>query len=92
MAYGTSAYIKVVYQHSTSCSLIIGKSKLAPMKNKLVTIPRLELQATLMALRIKVTILDQMDMTIVSVFLWSDSKTVLNYLRNTKTNFGPYIM
>ena len=25
-------------------------------------------------------------------YLWSDSKTVLNYLRNRNTNFGPYIM
>ena len=32
VAYGTAAYMKVVYQNSTSCSLIIGKSKLAPMK------------------------------------------------------------
>ena len=31
-------------------------------------------------------------MAIISVFLWSDSKTVLNYLRNTGTNFGPYIL
>ena len=65
------------------------------MKNKLVTILRLELQAALMVSRIKVTILDQMDIAIDSVFLWSDSKTVLNYLRylrNTKNNFGPYIM
>ena len=54
------------------------------MKNILVTIPRLELQAALIASRIKVTILDQMDMPIDSVFLWSDSKTVLNYLRNGK--------
>ena len=37
-----------------------------------------------MASRIKVTILDQMDMAIDSLNLWSDSKTALNYLRNTK--------
>ena len=45
-----------------------------------------------MASRIKVTILDQMGMAIDSVFLWSDSKTSLNYLRNTKTNFASYII
>ena len=39
VAYGTAAYIKAVHQNSTSCNLIIGKSKLAPRKNKLVTIP-----------------------------------------------------
>ena len=62
------------------------------MKNISVTILRFELQATLMASRIKVTILDQMDMAIDSVFLWSDSKNVLIYLRNKKPNFEPYIM
>ena len=31
-------------------------------------------------------------MPIDSVFLRSDSKTVLNYLRNAKTNSGPYII
>ena len=92
VAYRTAAYIKVVYRNSTSCGLSIPKSKLAPMKNKLVTILRLEVQAALMASRIKVTVLDQMDIAIGSAFLWSGSKTILNYLRNTKTNFGPYIM
>ena len=56
MAYRTAAYIKVVYQNSTSCDLIIGKSKLAPMKNKLVTLLWLELQSALMVSRMKATI------------------------------------
>ena len=33
-----------------------------------------------------------MDMANDGVFLWSDSKTVLNYLWNTKNIFGAYIM
>ena len=32
------------------------------------------------------------DIHIDNIYLWSDSKTVLNYLRNRNTNFGPYIM
>ena len=65
----TAAYIKVVHQNSTPCRLLIDKSKLTLMKNKLVTIPWLELQAALITSRIKVTILDQMDMVIHSAFL-----------------------
>ena len=61
------------------------------MKNELVS-SRLELQASLMASRIKVAILEQIDMANDSVFLWSDSKIVLNYLWNTKNIFGAYIM
>ena len=49
------------------------------MKNELVS-SRLELQASLMGSRIKVAILEQIDMANDSVFLWSDSKIVLNYL------------
>ena len=89
-AYVTAAYIKVVHRNSTSRRLSVGKSKLAPMKNKLFTMLRLELQTALMSSRIKVTILDQIDIAIDSAFLWSDPKTVLNYLRNIKNSFGPY--
>ena len=62
------------------------------MKNKLTTIPRLKLQAALLASRIKVTVTQEMDIHMDNIYLWSDSKTVLNYLRNRNTNFGPYIM
>ena len=62
------------------------------MKNKLTTIPRLELQAVLLASRIKLTVTQEIDIHIDNIYLSSDSKTVLNYLRNRNTNFGPYIM
>ena len=46
-----------------------------------------------MASRIKLTILDHIIMAIDSVlFLWSDSKIVLNYLQNAKTNFGLFML
>ena len=62
------------------------------MKNKLTTIPRLELQTALLASRIKLTVSQEMDIHIDNIYLWSDSKTVLIYLRNTNTDFGPCIM
>ena len=62
------------------------------MRNKLVTISRLELQAVLLASRIKLTVTQEMEIHIDNIYLWSDSKTVLNYLRNSNTNFDPYIM
>ena len=51
-----------------------GKFKLAPMKNKLVTIPRLELQVALMASRIRVTTLVQIHIAINSVFYGQSQK------------------
>ena len=60
-AYGAAAYINVINTNSKHFNLILGKSKIAPMKNKLTTIPRLELQAALLASRIKLTITQEMD-------------------------------
>ena len=62
------------------------------MKNKLVLILWLELQDSLMASGIKRTILDEMIMATDTLLLWSDSKAVSNYLRNTKANFRPCIV
>ena len=61
------------------------------MKNKLTTIPRLELQVALLTSRIKLTLIQEMDIYIDNIYLWSDSKTVLN-LCNMNTHFGMYIM
>ena len=91
-AYGAAAYVNVVNTNSKHCNLVLGKSKIAPMKNKLTTIPRLELQTALLASRIKLTVTQEMNIHMDNIYLWSDSKTVLNYLRNRNTNFGPYIM
>ena len=55
-AYGAAAYINVTNTNSKHCNLVLGKSRTAPMKNKLTTIPRLELQAALLASRIKLTV------------------------------------
>ena len=88
-AYGAAAYVNVVNTNSKHCNLVLGKSKIAPIKNKLTTIPRLELQAALLASRIKLTVTQEMD--IHNIYLWSNSNTVLNYLRHRDTNFNPYI-
>ena len=91
-AYGAAAYINVINTNSKHCYLVLGKSKIAPMKNKFTTISRLKLREALLDSRIKLTVTQEMDIHIGNIYLWSDLKTVLNYLRNRNTNFGPYIM
>ena len=57
-----------------------------------MTIPRLELQAAVLASRLKTTILSELKLKVNQVCLWSDSSTVLKYIKNEKVNFGQYIM
>ena len=57
-----------------------------------MTIPRLELQAAVSASRLKTTIVEELELNIDRVHLWSDYVTVLKYIRNENVNFGQFIM
>ena len=91
LAYGAVAYFRYNEGNDTRCSFIMSKSRLAPIKQKTLTVPKLELQAAVVACRMKNVILDEVKLEIKSVYFWCDSKTVINYLKNETTNFGVYI-
>ena len=44
-----------------------------------------------MTTRLKVFLSEKVSENISKVFLWTDSKTFLNYLRNENRNFGAFI-
>ena len=60
---------------------IVGKTRVAPMKQH--TIPKLELVSAVTANTIKDLILKEHRISIASICLWSDSTTVLQWLRNS---------
>ena len=55
VAYGVVAYVRFFQDTDAKCSFIMSKSRLAPAKEKSISIPRLELQAAVIASRMKVT-------------------------------------
>ena len=63
---------------STMLSFVIGKARVAPMKP--ISIPKLELQASLIAARLKDEILKALTITIKRICLWTDSTTVIQWL------------
>ncbi|XP_075257361.1 uncharacterized protein LOC142349564 [Convolutriloba macropyga] len=67
----------------------MGKTRVAPLRQ--TTIPRLELQAAIYAARLKKTIEDEMDLKFDKIFLWSDSTTVLSWIKNFKLKHKMYI-
>ena len=69
---------------------IASKSRLASLSQK-PSIPRLELQAAVIATRLKNTIVNEIAIEKKNTFLWTDSKIVLNYLINNDINFGVHI-
>ena len=82
------AYIKTTSNQGTTIRFLMGKTRVAPLRQ--TTIPRLELQAALYAARLKKTSEDEMDFKFDKIFLWSDSSTVLTWIKNFKLKHKMY--
>ena len=89
-AYGAAAYFRTSRDGVVNCSFIIGKSRLAPIKRS--TAPRLELQAAVVASRIKDCIVREMVLHTDKIFMWTDSQVTLCYIRNEQKRFSNYVM
>ena len=78
-AYAAVAYLRSEIHGRTHLSLIMSKSRVSPKKP--MTVPRLELQAALLGARIAVTITKELEFDFEARVFWSDSTTILQWLR-----------
>ena len=62
-------------------AFVIGECRVAPMRH--LSIPRLELQTAVMAVRLKEQIVKEHEMKINSCSFWSDSTTVLQWIHSS---------
>ena len=69
-------------EYSADLAFVIRKSRVALMRH--LSIPRLELQAAVMALRLKEQIVKEPEMKVNSYSLWSDSTTVLQWKHSSR--------
>ena len=66
---------------------MLAKSRLAPLKERLLTIPKLELQAAVISARMKESELHENSFHRRAIYLWIDPKTVIRYIQNEKGHF-----
>ncbi|XP_043222567.1 uncharacterized protein LOC122381883 [Amphibalanus amphitrite] len=89
------AYACVTYLRLTNsagkvhCAFVFGKARVAPLKA--MTIPRLELAAATMAVRISTMLEKALEMSIHGVYYWTDSTTVLRYIRNDRARYHTFV-
>jgi hypothetical protein len=88
-AYGACAYLRSSADGHHTCTLVMGKARIAPIKP--TTIPRLELTAAMVASRMRTQIEEELKATIGKVVLWTDSTIVLGYIRNTTSRFKAFV-
>ena len=88
--YGQCSYLKFTNKAGqVHCSLVLGKARVAPLK--MVTIPRLELTAAVVAVKAKAFLKAELGLENASHTFWTDSRVVLGYIKNTDKRFHVFV-
>jgi transposase InsO family protein len=91
--YGVVSYIRYLEGTKIHCSFMIAKSRVRPLKK--ITIPRLELTAALIAVRVDSKLKSEWRMCNkddeISSQFWTDSLTVMKYIRNETSRFHTFV-
>ncbi|WP_204107600.1 hypothetical protein, partial [Streptococcus dysgalactiae] len=90
LGYGAVVYARCVPKSGDPYSvLLFSKSRVAPMKT--VTIPRLELAAAVLGVRLSEAVKKGMPGVFRKTYFWTDSMIVLYYIRNVGTRFSTFV-
>ena len=90
IAYGAASYLRLQYvSGKVRCFLLMAKSRLAPIKQ--LTIPRLELTAATLSVRLDHLIRRELTLSIDTSTFWTDSMCVLRYISSEDKRFHTYV-
>ncbi|XP_006819913.1 uncharacterized protein LOC102808185 [Saccoglossus kowalevskii] len=90
VGYGVVSYIRMVNLNADiHCALLSAKARVNPLKR--VTIPRLELAASTVAVRTDKMLKRKLDIPIAESYFWTDSQSVLRYVSNKSERFHTFI-
>ena len=88
--YGMVSYLRFVDEYDrVHCSFIMSKARVAPLKE--ITIPRMELTAASIAVKISNIIVKELEIPIDSTFFWTDSMSTIRYICNETTRFKTFV-
>ncbi|XP_034836304.1 uncharacterized protein [Maniola hyperantus] len=87
--YAAATYWRTIEQGKVVVKLIAAKAKVAPLKP--TSIPRLELQAALLGCRLASSIQNEMDNSVKRRYFWSDSRTVLAWIKSDPRTFKTFV-
>ena len=88
--YSQCSYLRMVNsQGKIHCSFVFGKSRVTPLKA--VTVPRLELTAAVVSVKVSEQLRRELDMSISQELFWTDSQVVLGYIGNEVKRFHVFV-
>ena len=80
LALGTVPYLRMPQSTAILAFFVMGRSKIAPIKQQ--SIPRLELDAAVLGVRLSEFIQSSLRIPLSSVTFWTDSTTVLAWIKS----------
>ncbi|CAL8100448.1 unnamed protein product [Orchesella dallaii] len=89
VAYAAVGYLLIENGEDKQVSFILGKARVAPLKP--LSIPRLELLAAVMAVRLSSTIKKEIKVNISSTIYWSDSRNVVCWIRSDARKYKQFV-
>ncbi|XP_054746174.1 uncharacterized protein LOC129250587 [Anastrepha obliqua] len=87
-AYSACVYIVARLQRNVRTTLLCSKSRVAPLKS--ITVPKLELCAATLLAQV-VHAIDKLRVLNCSFFCWSDSTTVISWLKEEPSSFNVFV-
>ena len=90
MAYGAASYLRLIDSSGSITSiLLMSKAHLAPLK--VMTIPRLELQAASVSVKLDEALRRELTMDLGISTFWTDSQIVLQYIKSNSKRFHTFV-
>ncbi|XP_057305339.1 uncharacterized protein LOC130642266 [Hydractinia symbiolongicarpus] len=88
--YGQVSYLRIKNKRGRiHCAFVSGKSRVAP--KKFISIPRLELTAAVLSIKMSKVIRKELTYHINNEFFWTDSQVVLSYICNSEKRFKIFV-
>ena len=89
VGYAAVAYLRFVNSEGKIwCAFVMGKTRLAPIRE--ISIPRLELSAAVISVKLRVLVQRELDISIDQVYHWTDSTSVLKCIHNESKRFHTF--
>ena len=92
VSYEAVSLLRIMPKDDIRCKFVLEKSRLCSIKEKNLTILKLELQAAVITARMETKIVEEIELGINQVFMWIHFKTVINFIKNGHTRFNVYIL
>ncbi|XP_045032691.1 uncharacterized protein LOC123474542 [Daphnia magna] len=89
VAFGACCYLRMECEENVDTKFVFAKSRVAPIKS--LSIPRLELQAAVLATRIAVSVKKELRLPIHSTLFWTDSEVVLKWLKSEHRRYSQFV-